>query len=177
MRILGLDPGFANTGWALFDVSSDGALSFVDGGVITTKKASKKTHVYASDDNMSRAASIFAELEAKLPDVSLVAYEAMSFVRSASSMAKIGMMYGALAGLLQAHGLAGVSFTPQGLKDLTAGRSSATKDEVESAVLSEFPGIATVRLPKSKRDHMFDAAAAVLASRQSDQFRILTKRG
>jgi len=38
MRILGIDPGLATTGWAVVDFDKDGNPTAVDFGAVTTKK-------------------------------------------------------------------------------------------------------------------------------------------
>ena len=61
MNVLGIDPGFANVGYAVVNLqaSHDQVLAM---GLIRTEKADKKAKTRASEDNLVRAKEIAQEL-------------------------------------------------------------------------------------------------------------------
>lgn len=179
MIVLGVDVGFAACGWALLDV---GATSerVVGMGVVRTKKATAKQHVLSCSDDMARAREIAAQL-ADVIDAhraSVVAIEAMSFVRSSSAMAKLGMAYGVIAALVGTRGLPLVQASPQAVKKSLCGAVTASKEEVEFAVLARY-GNTTEHLLRnvceSMHVHAFDAAAVGVVALDSEVVRALRR--
>ena len=56
VKVLGLDPGFASIGAAVFELSKTGEV-VSEVSVFKTSKSDKKRKVRASDDNLRRARS------------------------------------------------------------------------------------------------------------------------
>ena len=81
----------------------------------------------------------------------------MSFPRNASTAGKMSICWGVLAAIAEARGLPIVQASPQALKRAVTGSSSASKDEVEFALLKRF-GNETEELfsgPDGLREHVF----------------------
>lgn len=172
---LGLDPGFASFGWALFAFEGRSA-QLVRMGVIRTEKSSKKTHVLATEDNLVRARIIAKELQALLDlySVRVIASESMSFPRNASNAAKVALSWGVLATLTELRDLPLVQASPQKVKKLCVGVAPVSKEDIQNHVTALYPQpsadfVATH--PKTMHEHGFDAAAVVLACQDSEVFR------
>ena len=174
--ILGLDPGFASTGWALAELRDRPVI--VEAGVIRTQKSVKRAKVLAADDNFRRSRELAAELAPLLDRVSMVCAEAMSPMRNASSAAKVALCWGVVAGLCQERGLPLAQVSPQGLKKALCGRVSVTDAELHPEIERRFPELVGVlSVPKSQREHAYDAAAAIEACRSGEVFRALVSVG
>jgi len=176
LRVIGIDPGFANFGWAvvdLFDVQPRAVLA----GLISTEKADKKQNTYAAHDNVRRAREIAALLRELIEAFTPLALclEAMSFPRSSSVAAKMAMSWGVIAAQAERFSLPIVSISPQAIKLAVASNKSASKEDVARGVAARMSGIdvEVARVPRGKREHCYDAAASVLAARDSDVLRTL----
>lgn len=170
VRVLGLDMGFENTGWAVLAASAEWEV--LDCNILVTTKINKKRGIYQADDDMRRAGIIGAYLQKLVEDYEpdIVAFESRTSVRSNVTSGKLGMAYGALAALLHCQQLSRCSMLPQEVKrELTGGK--ATKAEIEEAVRLRTNGWQSVEtLAPSRRHHVYDAIAVALAAGRSDVF-------
>ena len=175
MYILSVDPGFSSVGWALCEISQVGSIDYIGSGVIRTKKATAK--VLVSEDNVSRAREIaagimeiFVDMDAHPSRLKAIVSEAQSWPRNASVSAKVGMCWGILASFAHACEIPLVQVSPQSLKKRLTGRRGASKQDVADAVCEFWPQVRVDAecYPVTQREHMYDAAAALLASRDSD---------
>ena len=172
IRVLGLDPGFASTGWALAELRDRPVI--VEAGVIRTAKSPKRTKVLAADDNFRRCRELAEALAPLLDQVSMVCAEAMSPMRNASSAAKVALCWGVIAGLCQERGLPLAQVSPQGLKKALCGRVSVTDAELHPEMERRFPElVGALDVPRGQREHAYDAAGAIEACRGSEVFRAL----
>ena len=179
MNVLGIDPGFANCGYAVVRLHADRE-ELLCLGVFSTQKSKTKRHVLQAEDNFERARSIAGWLRSVVyswqPKV--VAFEAQSHMRNASSAAKVALAYGVIAGRMESGDIPAVSPSPQAVKKKVCGKSNATKSDVEDAVRKYFVGAEPALLelekqvPKTRREHAFDAAAVVMASLDSEVVRL-----
>lgn len=184
--LLGLDPGFASLGYAVLKLApdiSDDRVEYM--GTIITEKSNKKRSVYASDDNLRRAKEIRSALKKVVSDAALkakvetgyegrvvgICAEAMSFPRNAGSAAKVAMAWGIIASM----DLPVFQMSPQAIKLAVCGTKSASKSDVEEGLISMFRGktgqnieLLLKDLPKSKREHPYDALAAIVACRDTE---------
>lgn len=175
LRVLGLDPGFANTGWAIMDLEGTTA-TVIDVGVFCTKKNDRKRNVSEISETFDRAREIARFIEGLIEryDVAVVCFESQSPVRNASASAKLGLTYGVIAAITARRNLAVVAPSPQKVKKAMVGRNSATKEEIEAAVRSKYPRSKKAfaqyeaDVPASRREHGFDAVAVVVASEHSE---------
>lgn len=176
--LLGIDPGFSSLGWAALCIAPppSEAMRCNDLGIIATEKASKKAHVLATEDNLRRAREIANCLNALVTRFeddknAVLAFctESMSWPRNAAVTAKMGITWGVLAAVSHQRRVPIFQCSPQELKKQTAGTKSATKEEVEAAVVARLGPSASamiVAIPKTKREHPVDAlAAAIVCSR------------
>lgn len=188
LHTLTCDPGFGNFGWGVVEwdsVTRENKLCAM--GVIVTKKASKKQRVLATEDSFARLREIATVLDRLVLDygVAVVTFEAFSMPMRAnkSNLTKIGMPYGGLAMLAVARGITAVMLTPQAIKKELCGKISASKQEVQAAVLREFgsgcngPVLRDFdkQVASSRHEHGYDALAAYIAARNSDVMRALRR--
>lgn len=179
LTVLGLDPGFAAMGWTV--MQWDGGWSVLRAGVWETKKSAKKLRMLQCEDSARRAtilhSVLFTELISDNGAVALVCYEAPSWPRNASVAAKMGIVYGVLWSAIGQFGVAGVQLSPQQIKKTLCGKTSASKADVQWAVERAVHCVSMVeRTAASKRNHVYDAIAAVLAADDSDVMRALKRR-
>ena len=176
--ILGIDPGFASCGYALLrpGKGTEGAPEFESIGVIRTQKTTKKIPLW--EDNARRTGDLYGALKARLPDTMrpiLFAVEAESWTRQPSDKL-LGLARGAIYSLAFERGCAIEQYGPRELKQEFCDSGSASKGDVEEALITLNPELKTLlnRLPKTQRNHAADAAACALyALRKSQYARLL----
>lgn len=180
ITVLGIDGGLANMGWAVVRLDPVGE-TVLAMGVIRTEKSDRKRKVLASDDTDRRAAEIANQL-VQLRNEYLfraVCSESMSFPRSSSVAAKLGVARGVVAAFAAAYRLPMVAESPQGIKKAVAGQKNASKEQVGGALWGRY-GTRTLcalldGVPESHQEHPYDALAAIVACLSSDV--LVTLRG
>ena len=181
MNVLGIDTGFASYGWGIVDLTTEGE-RVVAAGCIRTKKSKRKVLITA--DNFRRGAEIERELERVIAvhDPKAIAIEAMSWPRSSSVVAKLGIAWGITIAVATRHDFPVVSSSPQELKKRLTGKASSSKEEMRAAVLKttgciRLAGMLAKVLPASEHEHPIDAVAAVIAARDTDVMRTIRQLG
>lgn len=182
MHILGLDPGIANTGVAIFEFHDSLRVS---GALLieTTPRLFSKS-MYVSDDSFIRARLFSKELLGVigryLPD--LICMEGFSPLRSASVSSKNAMIYGVVASLSDCKDIPVCLLSPKAVRDAIFGsdvsRKEITKDVIKEKVCQIFPDFVSFISvhKKAKHEHLCDAAAVVIAAQQTDYFKLLARR-
>jgi crossover junction endodeoxyribonuclease RuvC len=126
MRILGLDPGTASTGYGIIDVI-DGQLSAVTYGVIRTP---------AKDSTPQRLQAIFQELNKLInhfqPDTAAI--EEVFFGRNITTAISVGQARGVLILALANAGIPISEYSPPRIKDAVTGYGKAQKAQVQLMV-------------------------------------------
>lgn len=153
MRILGIDPGFASLGLAVWE---DGKFLEVD--AIHTKKSSKA----AGLDIFDRAQFIARELEDYM-SVDLVLVETLTHPPSSGAATKLGVSHGVIAALVtdQAVELQ----TALGARRTVTGLAKPTEQRAHQALIHQAPELPGLLegLPKKSLPHILDAALLVQA--------------
>lgn len=171
--LLGLDPGFASVGLVGLDVDADRVVRF---DVFRTSKDDRKGRTLAVEDNVRRAREIASWLSRAVVELEpiAIAAEAMSFPRSSSVAAKVALTWGIIATLAERHELAIVQATPQEVKRSLCGRKDAAKDDVADELRRRWPELEVLEeaIPRSQREHPFDALAAAAVALTSDVVRL-----
>lgn len=176
--VLGLDPGFANLGYAVLTL--DPAPRVVAFGVFQTAASVKKRNVLSVEDNVRRAVSIARHLRwlaTYAPNTVAICAEAMSFPRSSSVAAKVALTWGAIASLSEAAAIPILQASPQHVKKETCGVKTATKEEVQAVVERLYPEIVPWRtaIPHSAWEHPHDALAVAHVMLQSDLVQMMRR--
>lgn len=126
MRVLGIDPGTAITGYAIVEEEM-GELALIDIGVIRTS---------ANTPLPSRLQSIYTELHKIIkehkPDSSAV--EELFFSRNARTAMSVGQARGVSLLVLANAGLHIAEYTPMQIKEAVTGYGSASKSQVQKMV-------------------------------------------
>lgn len=179
--VLGVDPGFANIGYAVVVLHPDGTEVPTHMGVFRTDKSNAKQKVFASDDNLRRAREIYRFLRDLLRDgphgpVRAICAETMSYPRNSATAAKMSMCWGVLAGLSEEFDIPVLQATPQGLKKNVAGKKTASKTGIQRALYKLYGKDVLKELcsgtPASCLEHPYDALGAVVACRDSEVLRL-----
>lgn len=171
MKILGFDPGFALTGWALIEYDG-GTVEPLAGGLVATQKTAKRL---VADDNIRRAQHIYRQVwrlmseaykDGYRPTVDLVAAESMSYPPNASTAAKMSMTYAAIASVCEHTQTPFVQFSPGQIKLDVAGTKKASKEQMKHALCQTFPGLGALvdDVPPSKQEHFYDALGAAVCA-------------
>jgi crossover junction endodeoxyribonuclease RuvC len=185
MRILGLDPGFANLGWCVAIFEPVVRLSVTDMGCIETKKDPRK--VLVSVDNVKRAQLITRKLKWliwELADdewvrqVDAIAIEAMSFPRNASSASKMSMTWGIISALSALWDIPVIQASPQDIKEAVTGSRKASKALMETTLSERYPEVSKLLegTPAGRREHPYDALGAIVASLGSEVMKMGVSR-
>lgn len=121
--ILGIDPGLANTGWAILKDET----TLVECGCLITK---------TSDGSPKRLAEIYEELERliKKYKVSAVAFESLFFAKNAKSALKVAEAIGVIKICGEKNKIEVAEFTPLQVKMALVGYGRAEKEQVEIMV-------------------------------------------
>lgn len=126
MRIIGLDPGTATTGYGVID-AADGRLTAVTFGVITTSARDAAPH---------RLQTIYRELNALIADYQpdLAAVEEVFFGRNITTAISVGQARGVLLLALANANLPIAEYSPPRIKDAVTGYGKADKAQVQLMV-------------------------------------------
>ena len=144
--ILGIDPGLANTGWAVLSDEK----TLVECGCLKTK---------ISDSSALRLDQIYCELEGliKKYKVEALAIETLFFAKNAKSAIKVAEAIGVIKICGQKNGVEVAGFTPLQVKMALVGYGRAEKEQVEIMVRN-FLGLSENISPS----HASDAVAVAL---------------
>lgn len=162
MRILGIDPGIAQTGWGVVD--SNGQQSRpVSFGVIKTETTLSDT------ERIHRIATMVGQV-AQEQEVDICGMEDIFFTKNISSAIPVAKVIGACIHQLATQNIAVHLFSPVTIKTAVTGYGAADKKQVQEMVRLIL-GFETIPKP----DHAADAlsAAICLAVHHSTQTRIL----
>lgn len=163
MRVLGLDPGTATTGYGIID-AADGHLRVVAYGVVSTA---------AGEPAPERLLSIFRQLNALLaehkPDTAGV--EQVFFGRNITTAIAVGQARGVLLLALAEAGVPVSEYSPPKVKEAVTGYGKAEKSQVQLMVrhlldLAETP----------QPDDAADALAVAITHAQYESFRAALER-
>ena len=149
MKILGIDPGTATTGFGVLECDCDKVVP-IDFGWIKTPK---------ENGTGERLLQIFNELSAILekhePDV--LAIERLFFFINAKTAMAVSESIGVIKMAAEKKKIQVVSYSPPDVKLTVTGNGRADKKEVKKSVLK----ILKLRSPKKKKTHFDDLADAL----------------
>ena len=133
MIILGIDPGFSFTGYAVVKLEGRKAV-LIDYGYL--RLPTVKT--------LSERVSIFHDFfDAKIKDlnISVLTIETPFLGKNAQNFLKLGYLRGILYLLANKNNLSLIEFSPREIKQRLTGFGGASKDQVARVVTQLFPGI------------------------------------
>ena len=152
MRILGIDPGLATTGWAVVDFDKNGNPNPVDYGAISTPKGLRVSE---------RLVEIYSDMNELIkkfkPDCAGV--ETLLFNNNAKTAMSVGEARGVVLLALEENSIPFKEFTPSQVKSSIAGYGKADKKQVQENV-KRMCGLDSIPKP----DDAADAIAVAIAS-------------
>ena len=154
--LLGVDPGLANTGWALLDAGG----TIVDSGTIRTRPG----------PTGPRLLHIVRELGAMLADrpVREAALEELFLGRNATSAVAVAQARGAVLTALSAAGIAVHEYKPSQVKAVLTGYGAAGKRQMTRMVAVQGRGpLGAPSRAARMDDHAADAAAIAMCHARS----------
>ncbi|MBI5878862.1 MAG: crossover junction endodeoxyribonuclease RuvC [Chloroflexi bacterium] len=164
MRVLGLDPGTATTGYGVVEGEGDNPRLLRYGAIITPPEMPMPERL--------RLIFLGAADLMKSEQVAVVAVEKLFFNRNVTTALSVGQARGVL---LLAAAMAGVpvhEYTPLEVKQALVGYGRATKDQVQQMVRM------VLQLDHTPHpDDAADALAVALCHCQSARMRALIERG
>jgi crossover junction endodeoxyribonuclease RuvC len=129
MRVLGIDPGTATTGYGLVFESESGDLRADSYGVINTP---------ANLDMSARLKSLYQQIEQVIlllrPEQGAV--EKLFFQRNVTTAISVGQARGVVLLAFANHGITTAEYTPLEIKQAATGYGNADKKQVQSMIKS-----------------------------------------
>lgn len=161
-HVVGIDPGFAACGLAVIELGS-GREHVERLDVVRTKKSDRKRGIMVSDDEARRTMEIARRIH-EIVDEHVVAIcaEAFSSPRSSRTARQLGMTWGVLGAVSVVSGVPILSVSPKEIKQRLCGRASASKKDVQAALVKRY-GELDLPDPPSVHEHACDALAAIVA--------------
>jgi len=152
MRILGIDPGLATTGWAVVDFDKDGKPNPVDYGSITTPK---------DMETSQRLVEIYEDMKELVKEFNpeSAGIETLLFCNNITSAMFVAEARGIVRLVLEQNDIPIKEFTPLQVKGAVTGYGKAGKKQVQESV-KRLCNLESIPKP----DDAADAIAVAIAS-------------
>jgi len=180
--VVGLDPGFAKTGYCVVRLGESLEQDLpIRMGVLKTTKSSHKLRLLAVDDNVRRTQEIAHSLLVLLAEFDVVAItaEAFSFMRNASAAAKVAMTWGVVAAVATVHQIPVMQATPSMIKHKFCHKAGGSKQDVQKAVTALYPhvdfGKLLAQVSQRDHEHPWDAVAATIVCLEDKSIQMLRR--
>jgi crossover junction endodeoxyribonuclease RuvC len=162
--LAGVDPGFANLGYTLYDSQEDKILS---SGVIRTKKDQSKR---AREDNADRFAYLLQEFSTVMPsEIDFLFVEGMSQPRDSRAAWKLALGWGVVLAWCYQNNIPLIQITPTDIKYGVTGSRTASKQEVIRHIRKRRKDV-TWPKATTKHEHVADAVGALLVGMKDPRF-------
>lgn len=176
IRVLGVDPGFANIGFAALDLFDVGGSDLLSTGLVITKPGKGK--VKQIEDEIRRLHEIedafILFLNEWRPDVVAIEEPGKCLMRrqvgprvmwqtNPSLLRTSCLMWGAISGICRARGIYIVKYGSQEIKKVVCGSNKASKADMTKEIKGRYPnytGWATTQ----RVEHEVDATGAGITS-------------
>jgi len=174
--IVGIDLALTHTGIAVIVSTVSGELVTASARLIETAKPKKKSNLYAAVIDIQRATLLYTGIMDELRESrpALIAVELPSGSQSAVASKCGGIAKGVITGIREAlPEVPFLWFHQNQVKQALLGRSKVNKEEMAAAVLERLPDLQDYldEIAKTKREHITDAAAVVIASEGTELWR------
>lgn len=175
IRILGADPALRNLGLALAEVDlQEGSISFKSIKLVETFAENAK-NVRKNSEDLERARHLWQQMLPYVQQADVLAVELPVGSQSARAMCSYGVCLGLFATINKPL----IQVTAKEVKAVS-GNPNATKAQMIAYAASEFPNLQWLTKKRNgvtslvdKNEHMADAVCAVLASLETDQFKMI----
>ena len=177
IEVVGLDPSLSNLGICrgIIDLDDD-SIIVKSLKLVETKGAGKKKVVRQNSEDLERAMALYQGLQEGCQGAKLAFVEIPVGSQSARAMAS----YGICLGVLASCPIPIIQVTPTEVKKAGYGVATATKREMIDWATATYPDANWLTVKRGgqlvvtdKNEHLADAAAAISAGIQTDQFRQL----
>jgi crossover junction endodeoxyribonuclease RuvC len=148
--ILGIDPGFSVTGFAVLKKDAQGKVYLLDYGYL---QMSSKKHL---SERVGQFYNLFTE-KIKTHGVTQISLETSFLGKNAQTFLKLGYLRGILYLLADQHKLGLYEFSPREIKLSVVGFGGASKEQVAAMMLRLFPKLGDVA--KIAKNDVTDALA------------------
>ena len=156
-RVLGIDPGIADTGFGVIDVTGSRYVHVHHGTIQTNPKS-------PTGERLSMIFDAVVELTREYqPHYASV--ECLYFAKNISSALPVAQARGVVLLALHRHGISAQEYTPQSIKQALVGYGKADKRQVQEMVKVVL-GMTGIPSP----DHAADALAAAICHANTAQF-------
>jgi crossover junction endodeoxyribonuclease RuvC len=127
MRILGIDPGTATTGYGIIEINDDESISVINYGIIQT---------YSSEEMPNRLMSIFDDMQLLIENFApeIISIETLFFFKNAKTVISVSQARGVILLAAVKAGLTICEYTPLQVKITLTGYGRADKNEVQNSV-------------------------------------------
>ncbi len=164
MKVIGMDPGFANFGLVSAEVSDTYGLRFTNVATFVTKPCKELS---AAQDLISRIEDTHLDVACWVGGgVQVLCIEGMSHPPNSSSAVKLGASHG-MAASLSSMWVPERTYveSPQHIRKTVTGDKKPTEQQAHDVLLAAHPELKTFydTATKGARVHWMDAACAVLA--------------
>lgn len=162
MRILGIDPGLANTGWGIIDSTGHKSRPVSFGVINTNKDSLESMRIFSIAEQLGLIAEKY--------NVEICAIEDIFFTKNTSSAISVAKVIGSSIHKLSQLKLDVKLYSPLQIKSIITGYGNADKKQVQEMVRLHL-GLEQ----RPKPDHAADALAAALclATYETSMSRIL----
>jgi Holliday junction resolvasome RuvABC endonuclease subunit len=174
-RIMGIDAGFNGMGVVIVE-----GRTVLFAGSSLTKRAPKKKAVRVADDDTDRCqehARYLRDAVEKFGPAGVVCEMPNGGAQSGRAARTMGMATGIVAAVLEMTGLPLEVTTPMDGKKAATRKRDATKQEVELGVRDAFDWGDHMPKTAAEREHVCDAAAAILAAEGGVLIRTMKQLG
>lgn len=155
LRILGIDPGTATTGYGVIDLNGQNSYEYVASGIIKT------TNEFSQSERLRMIRKDMVELlQTYCPDI--VAIESIFFFKNAKTIVPVAQARGVILEAAASSGLNIVEYTPMQVKMTVAGYGRADKKEMQSMVAKLIDSASII-----KPDDASDAVAIAICHARS----------
>lgn len=150
MKILGIDPGTATTGFGVIDQDSTGKITLLEYGLVQTSKdlphGERLSLIYTGISNI---------LSKHTPDV--VSIERLFFATNALTAISVGQAIGVIKLAIHHTGIPAFDYTPMQVKLYVGGSGKADKKKMKQTIKKMFK----IREKKGQKSHFDDTADAI----------------
>jgi crossover junction endodeoxyribonuclease RuvC len=128
MKILGIDPGTATTGWAIIEIKGDKLLPLAYGHISTSKNNSDAERILEVSTDLAKI------IQKHKPEESAI--ESLFFFKNQKTVIQVAQSRGAILLTLSQNNVKVFSYTPLQVKQALTGYGRAEKKQMQQMIKS-----------------------------------------
>jgi Holliday junction resolvasome RuvABC endonuclease subunit len=177
--LVGIDLGFRSTGLVeAVPVHTEIGYDVLSFECVKTEKQAAKKGLYVAVDDVQQCQKLYKEVAAfitRCDPTALVVELPTAGAKGARANRGMGIATGVMASVSAAMELPCVWIRPTEGKVALAGKKNASKEDMMGAVRVNWPDVDWPE-EKNRLEHIADAAAALMAARDSDIYKLIRGR-